>query len=116
MQLHVARLCLDCEEVHEAQRCPACASESFAYLTRWIPAPDRRSAPRSRAGDPGVDRDRLDAVRRLVSPRVLTGSVVGMTALGVLGWLWRRDHGGAAESEEEPPASQRDETEARDRS
>src|SRR5262245_32500541 len=29
MQLRTARLCLDCEEVHEEQQCPVCASESF---------------------------------------------------------------------------------------
>jgi len=43
MQLHVARLCLDCQEVHAETRCPVCASESFAALSRWIPAPERRA-------------------------------------------------------------------------
>lgn len=47
MQLRVARLCLDCEELHDAQQCPICASESFAYLTRWIPADERRHQRRS---------------------------------------------------------------------
>ena len=28
MQLHVARLCLECQEVHDQQTCPACSSES----------------------------------------------------------------------------------------
>jgi hypothetical protein len=46
MQLRRARLCLDCEEIHEEQRCPTCASETFAFLTRWIPSPERRSQPR----------------------------------------------------------------------
>ena len=46
MQLRRARLCLDCEEIHEEQRCPVCASETFAYLTRWIPSPERRAQPR----------------------------------------------------------------------
>ena len=30
-------MCLDCEEVHEQQRCPVCASEAFAFVTRWVP-------------------------------------------------------------------------------
>ena len=47
MQLRRARLCLDCEEIHVEQRCPVCASETFAYLTRWIPSPERRAQPRS---------------------------------------------------------------------
>jgi hypothetical protein len=48
MQLRVARLCLDCEELHDAQQCPVCASESFAYLTRWIPVDERRHERRTR--------------------------------------------------------------------
>ena len=46
MQLRTARLCLDCEEVHSEMRCPSCASETFTYITRWIPAPERRQLPR----------------------------------------------------------------------
>ena len=41
-----ARLCLDCEEIHDSQQCPICASESFAFLTRWVSAPERRAQPR----------------------------------------------------------------------
>ena len=29
MQLRTARLCLDCEEVHDEAQCPVCASETF---------------------------------------------------------------------------------------
>jgi predicted nucleic acid-binding Zn-ribbon protein len=90
MQLRVARLCLDCEEVHESQQCPACASESFAYLSRWIPAPERRSRPRSPENDPAVDRERLEAMRGLSTGRVLTGGMVGLGAVSLIGWLWRR--------------------------
>jgi hypothetical protein len=46
MQLRVARLCLDCEDVHDGERCPVCASEAFAFLSRWVPAPERRTARR----------------------------------------------------------------------
>jgi hypothetical protein len=48
MQLRTARLCLDCEEVHADWRCPTCASDSFTYLTRWIPVEDRRREPKVR--------------------------------------------------------------------
>jgi hypothetical protein len=37
MKLNVARLCLNCEEVHAAKSCPRCASDTFTYLTRWVP-------------------------------------------------------------------------------
>jgi hypothetical protein len=38
MNLREARLCLDCEELHTAEQCPQCASEAFAFLTRWLPS------------------------------------------------------------------------------
>src|SRR5262245_30389931 len=91
MQLRTARLCLNCEEVHADQHCPACASESFAFISRWIPSPERRILPRA-APEPEVDQERLEAVRGLTRGRVLTGSVVGMTAVGIIGWLLQRGH------------------------
>jgi hypothetical protein len=42
MQLRVARLCLDCEELHTDNACPRCASESYAFLTKWLPSEERR--------------------------------------------------------------------------
>ena len=36
MRLDEARLCLDCEEIHDNQECPSCGSEAFAFLTRWV--------------------------------------------------------------------------------
>ena len=46
MQLRTARVCLDCEELHDAQTCPVCASEVFAFLTQWVPVEERRAEPR----------------------------------------------------------------------
>jgi hypothetical protein len=37
MQLNVARLCSNCEEIHDSRRCPRCGSATYAYLTRWVP-------------------------------------------------------------------------------
>jgi len=42
MQLRVARLCLDCEELHAENRCPRCASERYAFLSTWLPSDERR--------------------------------------------------------------------------
>src|ERR1051325_1825189 len=80
MQLRRARLCLDCEEIHDAQQCPVCASETFAYLSRWVPAPERRAKPRP----PGS--------ARLPSPLPSSGKMVGIgiAGLGIFGlaqWL-----------------------------
>lgn len=91
MQLKIARVCLDCDEVHDAQHCPVCASEAFAYLTRWVPAPERRMRPRPTTSPVA------DVYRELIAPdssapkrgRFLTQSAVGITAVAVAGWLWR---------------------------
>ena len=75
MQLRAARLCLDCEELHDAQQCPVCASETFAYLSRWVPAPERRAKPRGRS----------------LPKAVTTGRVVaGFGVLGAVAYAWNR--------------------------
>jgi hypothetical protein len=97
MQLHVARLCLDCEEIHEQRTCPVCGSESFAYISRWIPAPE----PRTRSQPPET-RETTDAYRQLLDTagtpdgstpgtrRWLTRGVLGLAAVGIAGWAWNR--------------------------
>ena len=50
MKLDVARLCLDCEEVHDSQKCPVCASETFAYLRRWVPSDGKPQKPEVKDG------------------------------------------------------------------
>jgi len=92
MQLHVARLCLDCDEIHAEQTCPVCGSESFVYISRWIPAPERRTRPR-----PAVTSPTVETYRQLLKPdprpdksRWLRRGVIGVTAVSVASWLWRR--------------------------
>jgi hypothetical protein len=46
IDLRRARLCLDCEMIFDAPRCPACTSESFVPITRWIQPTERRLAER----------------------------------------------------------------------
>lgn len=82
MQLRRARLCLDCEEIHDAQQCPVCASESFVYLSRWVPAPERRARPRP----PGS----AFPAPQLPSKGKMVG--IGIASLGIFGlaqWLAR---------------------------
>ena len=80
MQLRDARLCLDCEELHDSQQCPTCASESFAFLTRWVPADERRQRKRVRVPS--------DA-QKPASKKWLTGSVAGLALFAVSRWLMR---------------------------
>ena len=90
MQLHNARLCMDCGEVHDAQRCPLCSSETFAFISRWVPAPERRQQPRQP--------DTVDTYRELLSPttsrsgaaRWLRRGAIGAAAIAALGWAWQR--------------------------
>jgi hypothetical protein len=86
MQLRVARLCLDCEDVHAEYQCPVCASDHFTYLTRWVPAPERRERPRPVAPDTAE----LEAYRQLMLPqtgrsRLFTRALLGIGAAGVFG-------------------------------
>ncbi len=83
MQLRVARLCMDCEELHDQQQCPVCASESFAYVSRWVPVRERRFQPRA----PGA------AAATTAQPpsktRTATYGVMGLALAGVAGWWWK---------------------------
>lgn len=102
MQLRTARLCIDCEEVHDESRCPVCASETFTYLVRWIPSDERRRATgtvKEPAPPPAEVQGEVDAYRRLTAaeaPQSRAGrhlikkGVVGLAAVGVVGWLWGR--------------------------
>ena len=89
MQLMTARLCLDCNEVHDELQCPICASTAFTYMTRWVPAPERRLTPR-----PATSLN-AEVYRRLVGDttkpvaKVVKVGVVGLTAVGLLGWMWK---------------------------
>ena len=79
MQLPTARLCLDCEEVHDAQTCPLCASETFVYLTRWVP----HSQPESR---PSIPRCVAPTVMQRI---VLGGGAMSLVAFGLYRWFKR---------------------------
>ena len=94
MQLRTARLCLDCDNVHETQECPVCASETFAFLTRWVPAPERRRVARAAT----VGSAEAAAYRRLLTADALRPKALDLLKRGALGfavvsfgrWLWRR--------------------------
>jgi hypothetical protein len=99
MQLRVARVCLDCEEVHDAQKCPVCASEMFAFLTRWVPVDERRSTQAAPVRAP-VEAASPDAAGRWVKR-----GVAGVALLAASQWIWRatRSRPEAGASGTKPP-------------
>ena|SRR6185503_2427747 len=92
MQLHTARLCLDCQEVHDASVCPICLSESFAFISRWVPAPERRERPRPAPSPEAQTYRELLAAdsSKPASSRWLKRGVLGLGVVSLAGWLWRR--------------------------
>ena len=116
MQLRTARLCLDCEEVHDAQQCPVCASETFTYMTRWVPAPERRDRPRLQEPPRPAE---LQAYQTLLDPghkpngsgwQLVRNGAMGLALVGVASWLWKSaadsaladKAGGASRAEKDP--------------
>jgi len=86
MQLRLARLCLDCEEVHDGQQCPSCASETFAFLTRWAPPAERRS--RARPLEPVSTPSAGKLIPGEPSPGKMIGyGVVGLGIMGLARWF-----------------------------
>lgn len=67
MQLRVARLCLDCEELFVGDACPVCASERYAFLSTWLPVEERRRWRSASPASSGQAASRLAAVRRFVT-------------------------------------------------
>jgi hypothetical protein len=102
MQLRETRLCLDCEELHVEDRCPACASDAFAFLTRWVPVGERRV--RRRPPPRPAPQSRL--------ARLTRGGVTGMALVAVGRWLWQSTRPGtpdpkpgATDSKPDAPSS-----------
>lgn len=105
MQLRHARLCLNCEEVHASAHCPACASERFAYVTRWIPPEERRTEPRTGPGRTVQLAPANDGARMRWVKRGATGVAV-LAASRLLWNLSRPVHWDSApvQEEQEPEA------------
>ena len=116
MRLSEARLCLDCDEVHADLRCPMCASESFAFIKRWVATSEKRSRP---ASPPATNEDHAETLatyRALLAPndqprsavgRLLRGGAVGLALVGAAGWLLQRNlqHKDSATRPSSPPGS-----------
>jgi hypothetical protein len=118
MRLAEARLCLDCDEIHTDAHCPVCASESFAFIKRWVNTGEKRprSAPAAVKNEEAAET--LATYRALLGAndeprsavtRFLRGGAVGLALLGAAGWLVQRNlrQGGSQKraSSDSAPAS-----------
>jgi hypothetical protein len=118
MKLDAARLCLDCDEIHEEQNCPSCSSEAFAFVTRWVKTSgehrvERRAAPVVQPATtvhPPRTPEQIEAYRQLIEGKpekgpgrnLVTKGVFGIAAVSLLGWAWRsrsRAEGPGSDSE-----------------
>jgi hypothetical protein len=95
VQLRTARLCLDCEELHEEPQCPTCASESFTYLTRWVPVDERRRSRRPQTSTP-------PSVPPSATARWAKRGAAGLAAIAVGRWVWGAIQPRDAEFEPKP--------------
>src|SRR6478752_4404555 len=94
MQLRNARLCLNCEEIHAAAHCPVCTSESFAYVSRWIPPDERRLEPRAapppQAAAPALPaRPPRSESKPAATRRWVRRGATGMAVLAASRLLWQ---------------------------
>jgi hypothetical protein len=108
MQLRTARLCLDCEEIHDSQQCPSCASETFTFLTRWVPVPERSQARPRRLEESSPEA--LQTYRELLNPqppssgrwRTISKGALGLAIFGVAGWLLQKNAKSTADAQHAP--------------
>jgi hypothetical protein len=100
MRLSVARLCLDCEEVHESDTCPVCGSETFAFVKRWVPASStaaKSNPPVLQQSPQGRSVEQLETYDQLLKPSpgrtrkrgFIAGGALGLAVLGATRLIWR---------------------------
>ena len=97
--------------------CPICGSESFAYITRWVPTPEGLPERRPVKAVPPTPHV-VDAYRQLLAPvrpapskaRWITRGLVGLAAMSAAAWAWKgkgagplRDIQGGAEDDHNSP-------------
>ena len=99
MRLAVARLCLDCEEVHAGERCPVSGSETFAFLKRWVrptaPAEGNRSGGRNVPAAGSLEH--VKTYEQLLKPErprsskrhLIARGALGLAVLGAARLVWR---------------------------
>jgi hypothetical protein len=114
MHLGVARLCLDCHEIHQYDRCPACTSEAFAYITRWIKLDNAASRPPIEHENSSAAVEKIDTYRQILqhtasdsrATKWLRNGALLLAAgyLGRLGWHIASRHAHDSNEEKQKPS------------
>ena len=104
MQLHVARLCLDCQEVHAETECPVCTSRSFVPLSRWVPAEERRVRTRPDVeGTVSAYRQILTSEPEQTQSKWPRRAALLIATVGAGTWIWRKTQPrGTSRADSEP--------------
>ena len=113
MQLTDARLCLDCQEIHDQNRCPVCTSEAFAFITRWVKVEDAQPLKSSRERRSPDTSAKAETYRQMLQPgsnRSKTGKWLRngslLVAAGFLArWGWQAANRQAAPNNTPPKDS-----------
>ena len=111
MHLGVARLCLDCHEVHESERCPACTSEAFAFISRWIKLENAAPSAPVQRNNTSAAVEKIDTYRQILQPaasdsrtsRWLRNGGLLIAAGYVARWGWQVASRRTRDSDDEKP-------------
>ena len=100
IDLKRARLCLDCEAIFDGPECPACTSQTFVPLTRWI-----RPAAIPRREERAPIRASQTPAKTATRPgRLLKKSLyVGLGAYGMWKMLFEPGKGRQPRAPKQPP-------------
>ena len=92
-----------------------CASESFAFIKRWVTTPDRGTRPQlPKEAKEAAPSETLDTYRSLLGVneeppttmgRLLRGGAMGLALFGVAGWMLQRNFGRKNTDVPKPPGT-----------
>ena len=92
--LEKARLCLECDTIHDLPSCPQCGCDTYYYVGHWIrpqPAPQPEPAPEPPPADRGIEPPKFETLHPPRGKRRILRKIVfaGAGLLAAYGLLFR---------------------------